>query len=75
MAYNRHMENHKTIKNSLKEARKKRRVTQEELAKALGVSRQTVVLLEKGDYSPSLMIALKVSNYFHEPIEALFTLE
>lgn len=69
------MENHKTIKNSLKEARKKRRVTQEELAKALGVSRQTVVLLEKGDYSPSLMIALKVSNYFHEPIEALFTLE
>ena len=69
------MKNSKTIKNSLKQARKKRRVTQEEFANALGVSRQTVVLLEKGDYSPSLMLALKVSSYFHEPIENLFHLE
>jgi putative transcriptional regulator len=69
------MKNKISIKNSLREARKKRRITQSEFAKALDVSRQTVVLLEKGNYTPSLLLAFKVSNYFHEPIENLFHLD
>ena len=63
------------IKNYIKESRKKRKVTQNEFAESLGVSRQTVVKLEKGDYTPSLLLAFKVSNYFHEPIESLFHVE
>jgi putative transcriptional regulator len=65
----------KTIKNNIRTERKKRCITQEELAEALGVSRQTVVLLEKSSYAPSLMLALKASAYFHEPIENLFILD
>ena len=63
------------IHNNVQIEREKRRVTQTELALALGVSRQTVIMLEKGDYSPSLLLALKVSRYFHEPIENLFYLK
>lgn len=63
------------IKNSIKDARKKRKVTQNELATALGVTRQTIICLEKNDYTPSLLLALKASNYFHEPIENLFNIE
>ncbi|MFA5993870.1 MAG: helix-turn-helix transcriptional regulator [Parcubacteria group bacterium] len=69
------MDKPEKITNTLKYERKKRRVTQAELATALGVSRQTIVLLEKGNYSPSLFIALKASAYFHEPIENLFQIE
>ncbi len=64
-----------SIKNSIKEARIKRKVTQKELAEALSVSRQTIVFLEKGGYTPSLLLALKASHYFHEPIENLFYIE
>jgi putative transcriptional regulator len=62
-------------KNSIKQSRKSRGVTQEELAKALGVSRQTIIILEKNNYTPSLLLAFKLSNYFHEPIENLFQME
>ncbi|MFZ2192628.1 MAG: helix-turn-helix transcriptional regulator [Candidatus Moraniibacteriota bacterium] len=63
------------IKNTIKIERKKRRITQTEFANALEVSRQTVAILEKGDYSPSLFLAIKISRYFHEPIENLFFLK
>lgn len=63
------------IKNTIKVERKRRRITQAEFAEALGVSRQTVAILEKGDYSPSLFLAMKISHYFHEPIENLFFLK
>lgn len=62
------------IRNSIRQERQKRRVTQAEFATALGVSRQTIVLLEKEGYAPSLLLALKASRYFHEPIEQLFYL-
>jgi putative transcriptional regulator len=75
MAYNKDMNKKIFIKNLIKLARKKRKVTQKELADALGVSRQTVVSLEKNDYTPSLLLALKVSNYFHESIEEIFSIE
>lgn len=47
-------------------------MTQAALAKALGVSRQTVVAIEKGQYSPSLELALKISNIFDKSVEEIF---
>lgn len=75
MRYNKGMKDTISINNSISLARKRRKITQTEFAKALQVSRQTVVKLEKGDYTPSLLLAFKVSNYFHEPIENLFRIE
>jgi putative transcriptional regulator len=69
------MKNIQIIKNTVRIERRRRRVTQAEMAKALGVSRQTVVLLEKGNYTPSLLLAFKISQYLHEPIEKLFWIE
>ena len=48
--------------------------TQEELAAAVGVSRQTIIALEKGNYTPSILLALKIASYFKMPIEKLFTI-
>lgn len=75
MAYTKVMNRNIFIQNTIKQARKKRMVTQEELADALGISRQTIVSMEKNNYTPSLLLALKASNYFHEPVENLFTLK
>ena len=61
-----------TISNSIKEYRKRLRVTQSELARSIGVSRQTIIMMEKGRYAPSLLIAFRISAYFHRPIEDLF---
>ncbi len=61
------------IKNRLKEWRvKKGDITQEELAQAVGVSRQTINAIEKGKYLPSLALAFKLSLYFETTIEELF---
>ena len=60
------------MKNRLEELRKQRGVRQEDLAQALGVSRQTVISLEKGKYNPSLALAFKLARYFAMPIEAIF---
>ena len=50
--------------NHLEELRKQRGIRQEDLAQALGVSRQTVISLEKGKYNPSLSLAFKLARYF-----------
>lgn len=60
------------MKNRLEELRKQRAIRQEDLAPALGVSRQTVISLEKGKYNPSLALAFKLARYFGLPIEAIF---
>ena len=60
------------MKNRLEALRKERGVRQEDLARALGVSRQTVISLEKGKYNPSLALAFRLSRYFGLPIEAIF---
>ena len=60
------------MKNKLEELRKQRGVRQEDLAQALGVSRQTVISLEKGKYNPSLALAFKLARYFALPIEMIF---
>ena len=60
------------MKNRLEELRKQRAIRQEDLAQALGVSRQTVISPEKGKYNPSLALAFKLARYFGLPIEAIF---
>lgn len=60
------------MKNRLEELRRQQGIRQEDLAKALGVSRQTIISLEKGKYNPSLSLAFKLARYFAMPIEAIF---
>lgn len=60
------------MKNRLEALRKERGVRQEDLAQALGVSRQTVISLEKGKYNPSLALAFRLARYFGLPIEEIF---
>lgn len=60
------------MKNRLEELRKQRAIRQEDLAQALGVSRQTVISLEKGKYNPSLALAFKLARYFNLSIEDIF---
>ena len=60
------------MKNHLEEIRKQRGITQEELADALSVSRQTIGSLENGRYNPSILLAFKIANYFHVTIEDIF---
>lgn len=48
-------------------------ITQEQLAEALGVSRQTVIAIEKGNYTPSVLLALKIARYFKQPVEQIFS--
>ena len=63
------------LKNRLKELRDRDGLNQTELAKLAGVSRQTISLLERDEYTPSIVIALKIAQIFHEPVESVFRLE
>lgn len=55
--------------------RRQRGITQEELAAALEVSRQTIGSLENGRYNPSILLAFRISRYFQLPIEDIFVYE
>jgi len=59
----------------LREIRARYGVSQEELAKAVGVTRQTIIAIEKGRYLPSLPLALKIAKYFGLPVEEIFVLD
>ena len=63
------------LKNRLKELRARDGLNQTELAKLAGVSRQTISLLERDEYTPSVVIALKISQIFNEPVESVFRIE
>jgi len=63
------------MRNRLKELREAKGLTQEELAKALGVTRQTIIAIEKGRYDPSLKLAFKISRFFGVRIEDVFLYE
>lgn len=56
------------MKNRLEEIRKQKKVTQEELANALEVTRQTIGSLENGRYNPSIILAFKIARYFNMSI-------
>ncbi|MGN0758003.1 MAG: helix-turn-helix transcriptional regulator [Candidatus Ventricola sp.] len=58
--------------NRIEALRRERGIRQEDLAQALGVSRQTIISLEKGKYNPSLALALRLARYFAMPVEAIF---
>jgi putative transcriptional regulator len=62
------------VRNIVQEYRIQKQMTQEELAAEIGVSRQTVIALEKGNYVPSILLALKLAKVFKVPVETLFTL-
>ena len=66
--------NKEYIKNSVYEYRIKRAITQETLASLVGVTRQTVISIEKGKYTPSVMLALKIAAAFSVPVEDVFTI-
>lgn len=61
--------------NKIKELRKEKSITQDELALAVGVTRQTVISLENGRYNASLQLAYKISKYFGKTIEEVFIFE
>lgn len=63
------------LKNNLGELRKLNGLTQEEFAKELRVSRQTISAIENGKYNPSLDLAFEIALYFNKTIEEVFTYE
>ena len=60
------------MKNRIEDIRKERGIRQEELAKSMGVSRQTISSLENGRYNPSITLAYKIAKYFNMSIEEIF---
>ncbi|KGF07429.1 Cro/Cl family transcriptional regulator [Tissierellia bacterium S7-1-4] len=63
------------MKNKLEEIRKENGITQEELARAVEVSRQTIGSLENGRYNPSIILAFKIARFFNLTIEEIFIYE
>lgn len=69
------MEDKKYVQTKLKVYRAMHDLTQENLAQAIGVTRQTVIAMEKGKYNPSLDLAFKIARYFKVSIENIFIYE
>ena len=63
------------MKNRIEELRIAKKIRQEELARLMGVSRQTISSLENGRYNPSITLAHKIAAYFGLPIEEVFLFE
>ena len=63
------------VYNRIAMLRADRRISRRELADALGVHYQTVGYLERGEYSPSLYLALRIAGYFEVPVEVIFSAE
>jgi putative transcriptional regulator len=64
-----------TVYNRIAMLRAERGISRRDLAEALGVHYQTVGYLERGEYSPSLYLALRISSYFEVPVEVIFSTE
>lgn len=64
-----------TLTNNVKELRMEREISQGKLAEMVGVTRQTIISLEKGSYIPSLLLAMKLSEVLETPIEKMFKKE
>lgn len=63
------------VQNSVQEKRQAAKQTQQDLAAAVNVSRQTIIALEKGNYAPSVGLALKIAKHFSCTVDDIFTLE
>ena len=64
-----------TVSNNVQKVRTTGKITQEELAQAVRVTRQTIIAIEKGNYTPSVLLALKIAKFFRTSVEKLFSLE
>jgi putative transcriptional regulator len=62
------------VRNTIYEIRTASDITQEKLSERIGVSRQTIIAMEKGNYIPSVLLALKLAKFFKRPVEELFYL-
>lgn len=69
------MQKKEILENSVQILRKRKKVTQEQLAEEVGVTRQTIISIEKGNYVPSVLLAMKIARYFNVKIEDLFTIK
>lgn len=63
------------VRNTVLQLRTKKQVTQCDLASAVGVTRQTIIAIEKGNYTPSVELALKIAKYFKVSTDEVFSLE
>ena len=63
------------LKNNLKDFRVTVGINQQDFGAIVGVSRQTISFIERGDYSPSVFLALRIAKYFNVSVEDIFTLE
>ena len=62
------------LQNRLKELRASRSLNQQQLGELVGASRQTISLIERGDYNPSVTLAIRIARVFGKPVEEVFTL-
>ena len=63
------------IINQVNQFRSQAKATQQELADAVGVTRQTIIAIERGNYTPSVLLALKIAHYFNKSVEDIFKYE
>ncbi len=61
------------VENTVYDLRSKKGITQEALAENMRVSRQTVIAIERGNYTPSVLLAMKIAKFFRVPVEQVFT--
>lgn len=61
--------------NTVQKLRNEKKLTQEELAKEVGVTRQTIIAIEKGNYTPSVLLAIKIAKVFDTCSDELFKLK
>jgi putative transcriptional regulator len=63
-----------SVQNSVYKKRTFAHLTQEELAEKVGVSRQTIIAIERGNYTPSVLLAMRIARAFRVPVEDVFEL-
>ena len=63
------------VSNTVSQLRRQAKITQEELGLAVGVTRQTVISIEKGNYVPSVLLAMKIADQFDVNVEEVFSYE
>ena len=64
-----------SVKNYVYRLRQGARLTQEQLADAVGVTRQTIIAIERGNYTPSVLLALKLARVFKQSVDNVFSYE